>query len=140
MDGASKGARLNSGEVVNCASKKVVVSGGKGGMNGDDFVAEDVLLEAEDVQMGANYSMPSIKFSKRVHKLLEDSMKNIVVVKFLGRKIGFNILFNKGLGIRDFQQMSVIPTYDGMDLFTWAAKYLLPDEPLNNDWLFGSGG
>ncbi|KAK5783850.1 hypothetical protein PVK06_038366 [Gossypium arboreum] len=99
IDGASKGAGLNSGEVDNGASKKVVVFGGRGGMRGDDFVAKDILFEAEDVQMGANYSMPSIKFSKQVHKLLEDNMKNTTVVKFLGRKIGFNTLFNMGLEI-----------------------------------------
>ncbi|MBA0861418.1 hypothetical protein Goshw_027645 [Gossypium schwendimanii] len=113
MDEASKGAGLNSGEVVNCASKKVVVSGRKGGMNGDDFVAEDVLLEAEDVQMGANYSMSSIKFSKRVHKLLEDIERGL-------------------LECVDERSMGCF-----LPLSSCAGKYLLPDEPLNNDWLFG---
>lgn len=74
-----KGARLNGGEAANHASKKVwfreeampglqvmpddkgifwsgvsfrdkvIEFGGRGGMSGDDFVAEDISLEVEDV-------------------------------------------------------------------------------------------
>ncbi|MBA0552291.1 hypothetical protein Golob_023117 [Gossypium lobatum] len=39
--------------------------------------------------------MPSIKFSDRVHKLMEMSMAWTVVAKLLGRRIGLNALYNR---------------------------------------------
>ncbi|MBA0707612.1 hypothetical protein Golax_019642 [Gossypium laxum] len=39
--------------------------------------------------------MPSIKFSDRVHKLMEMSMAWTVVAKLLGRRIRLNALYNQ---------------------------------------------
>ncbi|MBA0633397.1 hypothetical protein Godav_002009 [Gossypium davidsonii] len=39
--------------------------------------------------------MPSITFSNRIHQILIQGMDNTVILKFLGRNIGFSVLQNK---------------------------------------------
>lgn len=39
--------------------------------------------------------VPMIDFLKRVYGLIDDSMAKTLVVKLLGRKIGYNVLWNK---------------------------------------------
>ncbi|MBA0549084.1 hypothetical protein Golob_020142 [Gossypium lobatum] len=50
---------------------------------------DDSQLIEGDVSIGIEDGLPSIRFSKRVHQILYQSMSRIVVVKLLGRKIGF---------------------------------------------------
>lgn len=53
---------------------------------------EDLILEAGDVEVTTEGPFPAINFSRRVHALLEASMKYAVVLKLLGRPIGYGRL------------------------------------------------
>lgn len=55
-------------------------------------VDDDIQLSDEDVILGKEGTFPSISFSQRVHRLLEDSMKHAVILKLLGRPIGYGRL------------------------------------------------
>ncbi|MBA0599496.1 hypothetical protein Gorai_005713, partial [Gossypium raimondii] len=52
------------------------------------------LLEGE-IQKSIMNAIPSIEFSDRIHQILIRDMENIVILKFLGRNIGYSILQNK---------------------------------------------
>ena len=56
---------------------------------------EDIELKSEDVIVMNNDSMPSITFSPKVHEQLIKPWQNTVVVKLLGRRIGYRALCNR---------------------------------------------
>lgn len=45
-----------------------------------------------DIQKSVVNGVPSISFSDKIHKILIQGMKNIVILKLLGRNIGFSVL------------------------------------------------
>lgn len=49
----------------------------------------DSQLIEGDVSTRIEDGLPSIRFSERVHQILYQSMSRLVVVKLLGKKIGF---------------------------------------------------
>ncbi|KAA3474118.1 GroES-like zinc-binding alcohol dehydrogenase family protein [Gossypium australe] len=52
------------------------------------------LLEGE-IQKSIINATPSIEFSNRIHQILIRDMENTVVLKLLGRNIGYSVLQNK---------------------------------------------
>ncbi|KAH1129461.1 hypothetical protein J1N35_000839 [Gossypium stocksii] len=48
-----------------------------------------------DIQKTVVNGVPSITFFDRIHQILLQGMENTVVIKFLGRNIGFSVLQNK---------------------------------------------
>ncbi|KAL4384083.1 hypothetical protein GQ457_15G013120 [Hibiscus cannabinus] len=56
---------------------------------------DDIELLEEDVQMGEVDGLPSINFSERVQALALQSMDLTLVVKVLGRRVGFNTLHDR---------------------------------------------
>ena len=56
---------------------------------------EDLDLNPEDVFFMNTESMPSITFSPKVHEQLIKPWQNTVVVKLLGRRIGYRALCNR---------------------------------------------
>lgn len=64
--------------------------------NSDDAEMEDDWdFEPGDVMVGEDGTMPTIVFSKRVHDKLIKPWQNSVVVKLLGRNIGYKVLCNR---------------------------------------------
>ncbi|KAH9767310.1 DUF4283 domain-containing protein [Citrus sinensis] len=64
--------------------------------NFDDAEMEDDWdFEPGDVMVGEDGTMPTIVFSKRVHDKLIKPWQNSVVVKLLGRNIGYKVLCNR---------------------------------------------
>jgi len=61
----------------------------------DSDEAEEVVIREEDVVIKKDEAIPSISFSERVIDLLFQSMKLAVVVKLLGRSIGYKRLKDK---------------------------------------------
>ncbi|KAH1083258.1 hypothetical protein J1N35_023019 [Gossypium stocksii] len=55
---------------------------------GFDFMEGDILQSVVN-------GVPSITFSDRIHQILIQGMDNTVVLKLLGRNIGFSVLQNK---------------------------------------------
>ncbi|KAH1108355.1 hypothetical protein J1N35_012123 [Gossypium stocksii] len=55
----------------------------------------DLALSEEDVRKGVVDGMSSIEFSDKVYALIKESMSTTLMVKLLGRRIGYNALWNK---------------------------------------------
>ena len=53
---------------------------------------DDFDVNADDVLIDRNSHIPSIKFSEKVHEALVKPWKSTVVVKLLGRTIGYKAL------------------------------------------------
>ncbi|KAL9411769.1 hypothetical protein AB3S75_045384 [Citrus x aurantiifolia] len=56
---------------------------------------EEWNFEPGDVTVGDDGAMPTIKFSQRIHEKLVKPWQNSVVVKLLGRNIGYKVLCNR---------------------------------------------
>ncbi|MBA0756622.1 hypothetical protein Gogos_005435 [Gossypium gossypioides] len=56
---------------------------------------DDLDILDGDIQKSIVNGVPFISFSNRIHKILIQGMENTVILKLLGRNIGFSILFNK---------------------------------------------
>ncbi|GMI75472.1 hypothetical protein HRI_001216500 [Hibiscus trionum] len=62
----------------------------------DNFICDlDVDLEADDVVIGSVGEVPEIKFSERVHRIIDDKLAKSLVVRLLGRSIGYRALHNR---------------------------------------------
>ncbi|GMI72718.1 hypothetical protein HRI_000941100 [Hibiscus trionum] len=62
----------------------------------DNFICDlDVDLEADDVVIGNVGEVPEIKFSERVHCIIDDKLAKSLVVRLLGRSIGYRALHNR---------------------------------------------
>ena len=57
--------------------------------------AVEIEFQDQDVKIGTENDMPTIKFSERVKGILARSMECSVVVKLLGRNVGYKVLFNR---------------------------------------------
>ncbi|MBA0780285.1 hypothetical protein Gotri_004403 [Gossypium trilobum] len=63
--------------------------------SGSQQSEEDFSLTEGDVKKSVINGIPSIEVSERVHQLLEKEMSTSVVLKLLGRNIGFTALQNR---------------------------------------------
>ncbi|KAK8997026.1 hypothetical protein V6N11_020518 [Hibiscus sabdariffa] len=83
-------------------SYKDIVTG-SGGSHSEseniDLDDDDIDLLEEDITLGSMNGIPTIDFSERVQALAVRSMELTLVVKILGRRIGYNTLHNRIYGI-----------------------------------------
>ncbi|MBA0805364.1 hypothetical protein Gohar_004885 [Gossypium harknessii] len=56
---------------------------------------DDLNILDGDIQKTFVNGVPSISFSDRIHKIIIQGMENTVILKLLGRNIGFSVLQNK---------------------------------------------
>lgn len=61
----------------------------------DEWETEDLELAQGDVEKLVIDGVPSIDFLDRFYGLIDESMSRTLVVKLLGKKIGYNALWNK---------------------------------------------
>ncbi|MBA0798724.1 hypothetical protein Gohar_009284 [Gossypium harknessii] len=61
----------------------------------DEWEVDDFDFGEDDVRKGAFDGVPSIEFFDRFYALIEKSMSKTLMIKLLGRKIGYNALWNK---------------------------------------------
>ncbi|KAL4282061.1 hypothetical protein GQ457_03G023530 [Hibiscus cannabinus] len=82
-------------------SYKDIVAGSFNDTQDSDFVDldDDINLLEDDVSFGSLNGIPTIDFSDRVQNLAVKSMDLTLVVKVLGRRIGYNTLHNRIYGI-----------------------------------------
>lgn len=73
----------------------VLNSGSMNSDKEDHWVADDLVLQEMDVRKTVEDGIPTIDFSNRVYGMIDESMSKTPVVKLLGRKIGYNALWNK---------------------------------------------
>ncbi|KAE8693666.1 hypothetical protein F3Y22_tig00110794pilonHSYRG00042 [Hibiscus syriacus] len=59
------------------------------------FGDEDMVLQEGDVQVDRSESYPVIKFSNRVHDSIDYNMRRSIIVRLLGKNIGYRMLLNK---------------------------------------------
>ncbi|KAK9020221.1 hypothetical protein V6N11_054711 [Hibiscus sabdariffa] len=78
----------------------------------DIFEEEDIELLEGDVTRSVVDSLISVNFSEKVQKLTEKSFNLTVVIKLLGRQIGYTTLHNKiWKPNRDFKLMDIDNDY-----------------------------
>lgn len=77
----------------------------------DGWDAEDLELQEIDVRKEVSDGVPSVDFSDRVYGLIERSMLKTLVVKLLGRKIAYNVLWNKVLCIMETEDEVLVKGY-----------------------------
>lgn len=63
------------------------------------FIRDNTTLIEGDVTTKTINGIPSIKFSDRVLFLMEKIMFQTIILKLLGRKIGYNTLLNQFLAL-----------------------------------------
>ncbi|MBA0611281.1 hypothetical protein Godav_011980 [Gossypium davidsonii] len=56
---------------------------------------DDLEILEGDVKVSTDGPYPKIFFSEHVHEILDKSMEQIVVIRFLGRTIGYKALINR---------------------------------------------
>ncbi|KAK8589293.1 hypothetical protein V6N12_023695 [Hibiscus sabdariffa] len=56
------------------------------------FPEDNIVVLDEDYVIDQSGKIPSIKFSTRVHEQIDNSMCNTIIVRLLGRSIGFQTL------------------------------------------------
>ncbi|KAK5832095.1 hypothetical protein PVK06_015895 [Gossypium arboreum] len=86
----------------NMSFKDILMNGGNGNSNESmplmvDVEEDDIKLLEGDVLMCMENEIPSIKFLESVNNLVNESMSKTIVLKLLGRRIGFNALRSKTL-------------------------------------------
>ncbi|KAL4366343.1 hypothetical protein GQ457_05G016040 [Hibiscus cannabinus] len=55
----------------------------------------DVEINAEDVRISSSDGTPMINFSQRLHDLVDEKLSKLVIVRLLGRSIGYSALLNR---------------------------------------------
>lgn len=87
---------LGNGESKPFSFKDAIFNSGSINLSVDDeWGAEDFELREEDVRKDVVNGAPTIEFSNRVYAFIEENMSTTLVVKLLGRRIGYNALWNK---------------------------------------------
>ncbi|KAL4309737.1 hypothetical protein GQ457_01G012650 [Hibiscus cannabinus] len=105
LPSASLPSRMDCDEIVaarNLVSYKDIVAGSHTTRQDSDLVDlddDDIELLEEDITLGTVNGVPTIDFSDRVQHLALKSMDLTLVVKVLGRRIGYNTLHNRIYGI-----------------------------------------
>ncbi|MBA0598109.1 hypothetical protein Gorai_007887, partial [Gossypium raimondii] len=66
-----------------------------GGLNSGGVLNIDLELEDGDILRSVINGIPGIEFSDRIKKILVRDMESAVVVKLLGRNIGYGALYNR---------------------------------------------
>ncbi|KAG8497473.1 hypothetical protein CXB51_008703 [Gossypium anomalum] len=56
---------------------------------------DDFEIFEEDVKISSNGPFPDIFFSDHIHEILDQSMEQTIVVRLLGRSIGYRALVNR---------------------------------------------
>ncbi|KAL4362640.1 hypothetical protein GQ457_04G012220 [Hibiscus cannabinus] len=70
--------------------------GSIGGVVGKKSIAElDVDVRHEDVRLGGTTTLPEIQFSDRVHAEIDSKLALSIVVRLLGKSIGYKALLNR---------------------------------------------
>ncbi|KAL4303593.1 hypothetical protein GQ457_10G006750 [Hibiscus cannabinus] len=85
---------LRERTLLDSYASKVAGSGTKAGANQCPF-KDEVEIREEDIIMECAGKIPSIQFSSRVHDQIDNNLRNAIVVRLLGRTIGYKALVNR---------------------------------------------
>ncbi|KAL4272787.1 hypothetical protein GQ457_13G012020 [Hibiscus cannabinus] len=101
-DGEMRGLDVDSEKEESRASyAKVLSTPGRGTLQDQIGLGESVcdphkiLVSNEDCVVDRSGKFPKIEFSERVHKQLDMAMRNVIIVRLLGRNIGYQTLLNR---------------------------------------------
>lgn len=73
--------------VMNSNSEKVAMK--------NEWDGDDLKLNKGDVRKCVVDGVPTLDFSDKVYDLIDESMSKTLVIKLLGKKIGYNVMWNK---------------------------------------------
>ncbi|KAL4303954.1 hypothetical protein GQ457_10G016280 [Hibiscus cannabinus] len=92
MNQTTEGNR--DGERPTYASKVAANGSASIGGNGTTGFREDVVTILEDAVI-LDRNRPSIQFSNRVHDQIDHNLRNALIIRLLGRTIGYNVLLSR---------------------------------------------
>ncbi|KAL4290645.1 hypothetical protein GQ457_14G017720 [Hibiscus cannabinus] len=100
----------------------------------------DVDVQEEDVRIGGSSSLPEIQFSDKVHEAIDAKLANSVIVRLLGRSIGYQTLLNRiHLLWKPNGAMSLIDLDNNYFLVRFAVEVDFRNVLANGPWtIFGS--
>ncbi|KAL4341260.1 hypothetical protein GQ457_08G016750 [Hibiscus cannabinus] len=100
----------------------------------------DVEVRDEDVRIGGSSSLPEIQFSDNVHEAIDAKLANSVIVRLLGRSIGYQTLLNRiHLIWKPKGAMSLIDLDNNYFLVRFAVEEDFRNVLTNGPWtIFGS--
>ncbi|KAE8664438.1 hypothetical protein F3Y22_tig00112776pilonHSYRG00009 [Hibiscus syriacus] len=55
---------------------------------------EEIIFQEGDITMDNSGDFSMISFSKRIHDLIDNNMKQVIITRLLGKKIGYKALIN----------------------------------------------
>ncbi|KAK8990054.1 hypothetical protein V6N11_008572 [Hibiscus sabdariffa] len=84
----------NDGDKTTCASK-VATNGSSGNVvNGSTgFLEDEVTILEDDIILDRTEPIPSIQFLDRFPDQIDHNLRNALIVRLLGRSIGYNVMF-----------------------------------------------
>ncbi|KAL4339633.1 hypothetical protein GQ457_08G021450 [Hibiscus cannabinus] len=86
----TNGTRLGNVSYTTMASR---IPNDKGKMGASSSCSmDDVVILEDDYVIDRSGKIPSIKFSNRIHEHIDNNMRNTVIVRLLGRSIGYKTL------------------------------------------------
>ncbi|KAK8497293.1 hypothetical protein V6N12_033193 [Hibiscus sabdariffa] len=93
---------------------KVMANGsvGIGGNGPTGFREDDVTILEDEIILDHNSPIPSIQFSNRVHDQIDHNLRNALIVRLLGRTIGYNVMLSR---IHALLKPVVLDVDDGSD-------------------------
>ncbi|KAL4366987.1 hypothetical protein GQ457_05G012790 [Hibiscus cannabinus] len=96
-DLAKEQVRLSTDTTRLSYANVVGKSRSKGGFSSDGLELDPhkVVVLDEDCVVDREGKFPTIKFSKRVHDQIDSTMRNVIIVRLLGRNIGYQSLLNR---------------------------------------------
>ncbi|KAL4297051.1 hypothetical protein GQ457_12G005610 [Hibiscus cannabinus] len=96
-DLAKEQVRLSTDTTRLSYANVVGKSQSKGGFSSDGLELDPhkVVVLDEDCVVDREGKFPTIKFSKRVHDQIDSTMRNVIIVRLLGRNIGYQSLLNR---------------------------------------------
>ncbi|XP_039020881.1 uncharacterized protein LOC120152825 [Hibiscus syriacus] len=60
-----------------------------------NMTEEEIIFQEGDVTMDISGVYPKISFSNRIHNLIDRNMKQVIITRLLGKKIGYKALINR---------------------------------------------
>ncbi|KAL4323711.1 hypothetical protein GQ457_11G030340 [Hibiscus cannabinus] len=86
---------VGDGVVFKFSQRSGLRDAGVGMLSGKEAAELDVEMSDEDVQISSSDGSPEINFSARLHGLVDEKLAKSVIVRLLGRFIGYTALLNR---------------------------------------------
>ncbi|KAL4296172.1 hypothetical protein GQ457_12G018930 [Hibiscus cannabinus] len=139
--GQIPGDDLNSrGKVTYASMAAIGTTENSNQVPGTGFDSDEVVVLDEDCTMDQSGKYPTIRFSDRVHDKVDWSMRHMIIVRLLGRSIGYKVLLDRIYGLwHPRGELQLIDLENNYYLVRFEDERDYADVLINGPWtIFGS--